>query len=59
MDMTLSRMMNWAIKQDKHHWTMCLEITVLLLAKDPDSSLSVALLPAILKFQGYGNHLYF
>lgn len=51
--------MNWAIKQDKHHWTMCLEITVLLLAKDPDSSLSVALLPAILNVHGQGKHFYF
>ena len=28
--MTLSRMMNCAIKQDKHHWTICYEITVIV-----------------------------
>ena len=33
MDMTLSRMMNCAIKQDKHHWTMCLEICCVIVGQ--------------------------
>jgi hypothetical protein len=37
---------------------MCLEITVFLLAKDPDSNLPVAILAAIMNFCGQGNHFF-
>ena len=52
-------MVDYVMKQDMRHWTVFLEINVLLLfVNDPDSSLSVALLAAILNVHGQDNNFY-